>query len=63
MTVSDMGVTELWDGLPGEGVEPPSLEILKTQLDVVLDNLFKVTLLEQGLDKMISRGSCPPQPC
>ena len=61
--VSNTGVTEHWDGLPREGVESPSLEIFKTQLDVVLDNLLKVTLLEQGLDWMTSRRPCPPQPC
>lgn len=41
----------------------PSLEVSTTQLDVVLDNLLKVALLEQGLGQMTSRGPCPPQLC
>jgi len=31
-------VTEHWHSLPREGVESPSLEIFKTQLDRVLGN-------------------------
>lgn len=46
----------------GEPVESPSLEILKRGLDMVLGNWLWVALLEQGVDQMISRGSCPPQP-
>ena len=39
-------VTEHWHKLPREVVESPSLEILKTQLDDVLSNQLKLTLLE-----------------
>ncbi|PKU32332.1 hypothetical protein llap_17364 [Limosa lapponica baueri] len=41
-------VTELWNKLPREVVESPSLEILKTPLDAFLCNLLWVTLLWQG---------------
>ena len=34
-----------WNRSPREVVEPPSLEVLKTRLDMVLGNLIKVTLL------------------
>ena len=33
-------VTEPWNRLPGEVVESPSLEILKTHMDMVLCNLL-----------------------
>ncbi|PKU48787.1 hypothetical protein llap_963 [Limosa lapponica baueri] len=33
-------VTEPWNGLPGEVVESPSLEIFKTHLDAVLSNVL-----------------------
>ena len=52
--VSITGVTEHWAGLPGEGVE-----IFKTQLDVVLDNLLQVILL--GADDL--QKSLVPQSC
>lgn len=29
-------VVKYWDGLPGEMVEPPSLEVFNKRLDVVL---------------------------
>jgi len=41
-------VTELWNRLPREAVESPSLEIFKTRLDMVLCSLLWVTLLRQG---------------
>lgn len=31
--------------LPGETVESPSLQILKTQLDIALDSLLQLTLI------------------
>jgi len=40
-------VTENWNRLPREVVDSPSLEILKTRLDVVLCSLLSVTLLQQ----------------
>ena len=42
-------VMEPWPMLPREAVESPSLEILKTHLDVVLCSLLWVTLLGQGV--------------
>jgi len=42
-------VTEPWPRLPREAVEPPSLEIFQTHLDVVLCSLLWVTLLRQGV--------------
>ncbi|KFV83824.1 hypothetical protein N308_00347, partial [Struthio camelus australis] len=33
-------VTEHWNRLPGEVVESPSLEILKTRLDAILGNML-----------------------
>ena len=44
-----VGVTEHWSRLPGEFVDSPSLEILKSCLDMVLGNQLWVALLEQGL--------------
>jgi len=41
-------VTECWHQLPREVVESPSLETLKSHLDVVLGNWLCVALLEQG---------------
>ncbi|GAB0203605.1 hypothetical protein GRJ2_002826100 [Grus japonensis] len=38
-------VTEHWDRLPREAVEPPSLEIFKTPLDAILCDLLQVILL------------------
>ncbi|KAK4817356.1 LOW QUALITY PROTEIN: hypothetical protein QYF61_011038, partial [Mycteria americana] len=42
-------VTEHRHRLPGEVVKAPTLEILKSRLDVVLSNGLWVTLLEQGV--------------
>ncbi|KFV80535.1 hypothetical protein N308_01216, partial [Struthio camelus australis] len=33
-------VTEHWSRLPREAVESPSLELFKTRLDVILDNML-----------------------
>ncbi|KFV87269.1 hypothetical protein N308_01844, partial [Struthio camelus australis] len=33
-------VTEHWNRLPGEVVESPSLEIVKTRLDAILGNML-----------------------
>ncbi|KAK4825585.1 hypothetical protein QYF61_000584, partial [Mycteria americana] len=45
-----------------EAVEPPSLEILKSQPDPVVVSLLWLTLLHTGaLDCMISRGAFQPQ--
>ena len=41
-------VTEHWKRLPREVVESPFLVTLESRMDVVLGNLLKVTLLEQG---------------
>lgn len=42
---STMRVVEHWNRLPREVVEPSSMEIIKTWLETVPRNLFKVTLL------------------
>lgn len=34
-------VTEHWDSVPREGVEPPSLEMFQTQLDTVLCHVLQ----------------------
>ena len=39
-----------------------SWEISKSRLDVGLGSLLWVSLLEQGLGLVGSRGPCPPQP-
>lgn len=50
-------VVRHWNRFPREGMESPSVEILKTQLDRALYSLLKLTLLEQQrLGWMISRG-------
>ena len=41
-------VAEHWHRLPREVVESPSLEVLRSRLDMVLGNRLWVTLLEQG---------------
>ena len=41
-------VTERWHRLPREVVAPPSLEIFKSHLDIVLSNWHQVALHEQG---------------
>lgn len=41
-------VMEHWYRLPREVVEVPSLEIVKSSLDIVLGNLLQPSLLEQG---------------
>lgn len=43
-------VTEYLNRLPREVLESPSLEILKTWLDVILCNLLQVNLLSQGVE-------------
>lgn len=55
-------VTERWNRLPREVVASPCLEIFRSHLDTVLDNLLKVFLHEQGLDQRISGGLFQPQP-
>jgi len=42
-------VTEHWQRLPKEVVVSPSLEILKSHLDMVLGNWLQVVLLEQAM--------------
>jgi len=42
-------VTELWNTLPREVVESPSLEIFKTHLDAILHNMLEVTHLGRGV--------------
>ena len=53
-------VMELWNRLPREVVECPSMEILKTQLNTFLCNLCGVPTLARGLDLMISCGPFQP---
>lgn len=57
-----MRVKEHWKRLPRKAVESPFLEILKTCLDVILCNVLKVTLLEQGgWARRFHRGPFQPQ--
>lgn len=37
------------------------MEMSKTQPGMVLGNLLRVTLREQGLAQVVSRGPCQPQ--
>lgn len=39
-----------------------AMELFKTHLDAILCNMLWGTLLEQGLDHMISSSSFQPQP-
>lgn len=45
-----------WHKLPKEVVESPPLQILKTQLNIILSNPLHLRLLEWGLGLEISRG-------
>lgn len=40
-------VTAHWHRLPREAAKSPSVELSKSHLDMVLDNLLQVTLLEE----------------
>jgi len=53
-------VSEHRNRLPTELVESPSLEILKSHLDIVLGNELQTTCLNRRFDKMISRGHFQP---
>jgi len=56
-------VTEPWHRLPGEVVESPCLEIIKSCLDMFLGSWLWVALLEKrGLDKITCSGPLLPQP-
>lgn len=44
-----LSVVRHWHMLPGEAVESPSMDIVKTQLDMVLDSLFQLDMLEWGI--------------
>jgi len=59
-SVVDVG--ERWHRLPKWVVESPSLEILRTKLDVLLSSRLKVTLLGAvRWDQVTSRGTFQPQ--
>jgi len=53
-------VTELWNRLPREVVDSPSLEMFKTRLDASLCSLLQVAFFAGGLDMMISGGPFQP---
>lgn len=56
--LSAMRLVKCWHRLLREKVEYPSLEMFKTQFDMVLGCLLEVTLLQARLlDKMNSRGT------
>ena len=56
-------VTELWNRLPREAVESPSLEIFKTCLDIALSSLLWVSLLWQGVGLGELQRALPTPPC
>ena len=53
-----VSVAKHWHGLPREVLESPSFQIFKTQLDMVLGNLFWVALLGPGAEPTLKRS--PP---
>ena len=54
-------VMELWNRLPKENAESPSLEIFKSLLDTIRGNELYGTCLSR-LDQMICRGLFRAQP-
>lgn len=62
-TLFTVMVMKHWNSLPRETVESPSLKILKSQLDMALSNMLRLTLFEQGMDWTTSRGAHQLQPC
>lgn len=55
-------VMENWNRLLKEVVESPTLDLFKSDLVMAPSTHLHVTLLEQGLDQLSSRGPFQPQP-
>lgn len=52
-------VSEHWNRLPGEALETLSMEIFKSHLDVVLDNLLLLFGLSRGVEPDVLQRSIP----
>lgn len=59
MCTSALESIEHWHGLAREVAESPSLEIIKTELDMVLGNWFCMHLLEQGMGQENTKKYVP----
>lgn len=60
-TLSPCEDSKQWDRLPGEAVQPPSLEVLQTCLEKARSNLFWPHGFIQGVGREPFWGPCQPE--